>query len=454
MNLLEKFKKNLLVDKTLLAITILLMLLSLVTVFSSTALTNDVIKGTADRWHNFMEQLSMICFCAVIIVGGITVLMKVEKASWGDKFLKWVSGASLIVAIVMSLMLGLGIGVDPRLADRALKIFGMQVNVAEVLKFALIFALIGLGQKYKKEDTPLFDYLIERYEWCSFLEKRIWQRFILLYAPALLCIGCVLHGGFSSALFLAVMSYIVFSFSIEKGPRRTLLAFGLSGVILLIGGVSLMPYSVLEGHGRMPTVKARVMYYINGNADINRFEKGSAAYNDMVEYVRQIEGAKKAIHEGGVFGVGAGQSKQKYKVAAMHNDFLFSFICEEYGIFGGAFIILIFLVISMRCKFLSKYLKDPFEKVTLMIFGFLITLQAFMHIAVNLSVVPMTGQALPLLSSGNSALLAFSMIICVVLYLSGKALRLKNEKENAPAQAAVAVTEDTLEKITDDESDN
>lgn len=435
-----KLRKDLLFigDKTLWGLITLLFAFSLITVFSSTSLTEEVRSG-GSRFDLFLKQALYAGFAFVAMVMSLPILDYMQRHR-DHNVLMWLSRGMLWIAFITGFMLRFKILNDHRLPDRALNFGVLQYNVAEFFKFFLIFGLVGQIVRYRSGDTPWYYRLRE---WVLaksgnnpiaveiFKEGQCFaSRFVVLYAPLLVCIGCIVHGSFSSSAFLVIIAYFVFCFGIERKPRLQLLgAVVILGALLMVF-ISAASYSTLNKlGGRFETMKARVEYFVNPNFDINTFDKNTQTYEDMVEYIRQIEGAKVGIQRGGVLGVGVGLSKQKYKVAAYFNDFLFSFVCEEYGLWGGILTVLLFMIIAMRGRYLSQYLDDPFDRILLNIFVLVVVLQAYMHIAVNLGVVPMTGQALPLLSSGNSALFTFTGIFAITIYLSHKALVAKERKE-------------------------
>ena len=112
-----------------------------------------------------------------------------------------------------------------------------------------------------------------------------------------------------------------------------------------------------------------------------------------------------AIGSGGFFGVGLGNSRQKYGyVPEPQNDFVFTIICEELGFFGAAVIMILFVLLIIRGFKIAA--RAPDKYTSLLVFGltFKIALQTAMNIAVVTNSMPNTGISLPFFSSGGTAL--------------------------------------------------
>lgn len=135
----------------------------------------------------------------------------------------------------------------------------------------------------------------------------------------------------------------------------------------------------------------------------------------------QIKQALKAVQDGGFFGKGPGNGVVKYNLPDANCDYIFSAICEEFGIFIGILIVLSYLTIFIRCIQIGQNLKSNFEAKLIISLGFLITFQAFVNIGVNLKILPSKGMALPMISYGGSSAIANAILIGIILSISCKA---------------------------------
>ena len=146
--------------------------------------------------------------------------------------------------------------------------------------------------------------------------------------------------------------------------------------------------------------------------------------------------AKIAIHEGRVVGKGPGRSTQRYVVPIMFEDYMYSFIVEEYGLLGGLLVIILYLSLLARGSIIVRNCDNHFAKTAVAGLVLLITCQAMMHIAINCDMGPLTGQTLPMISHGNSSFLMFSLAFGIILSISKMAKR-KIAREAAKAEPLV-----------------
>lgn len=127
-----------------------------------------------------------------------------------------------------------------------------------------------------------------------------------------------------------------------------------------------------------------------------------------------------AIGSGGVLGTGLGQGYPKY-IPAVHTDFIFSAICEEMGLMGGAGVIILFMIFVYRGIKISLNTKDDFEALAASGLTALLGLQAFIIIAGVTKMLPLTGVTLPYMSYGGSSLVANFILLGLLLNISHEA---------------------------------
>ena len=194
-------------------------------------------------------------------------------------------------------------------------------------------------------------------------------------------------------------------------------------------------YKVSDGKlmGRIGTGISRVFDKEDYEAIVMKSRSGSVDYYRALDEIRQPYSAKIAVHQGGFIGKGPGQSTQRYVVPDISEDYMFSFIIEEYGILGGIVIIILYLSLLARSAIIVRNCgKDLYAKLAVAGLALLISGQAFLHICVNVDIGPMTGQTLPLVSHGASAFLCFCIAFGVILSISKIASkRIDKEIRNA-----------------------
>ncbi|MDY6320718.1 MAG: FtsW/RodA/SpoVE family cell cycle protein, partial [Bacteroidales bacterium] len=181
---------------------------------------------------------------------------------------------------------------------------------------------------------------------------------------------------------------------------------------------------------------------IKGNDREDTFEilrtepRGSDKFQEALDESMQPVSAKLAIHQGGLIGKGPGRSTQRYVTPIMFEDYMFSFIVEEYGLLGGIFVIILYVSLMARGSIIVKNCDNQFAKTCVAGLVFLISVQAMLHIMVNCDLGPHTGQTLPMISHGNSSFLMFSIAFGIILSISRMAKR-KIDKESAKAAPLV-----------------
>lgn len=122
---------------------------------------------------------------------------------------------------------------------------------------------------------------------------------------------------------------------------------------------------------------------------------------------------------GGIFGVGLGQSKQKYLyIPEPHNDFIFAVLAEELGFVGCIFVIVLFGIFIWRGILSAIKAPDTFGSLLAIGITSLVGMQAMMNIAVVTSSMPNTGISLPFLSYGGTALVILLCSMGVLLNIS------------------------------------
>lgn len=147
----------------------------------------------------------------------------------------------------------------------------------------------------------------------------------------------------------------------------------------------------------------------------------------------QVEKAKMAIATGGVIGKGAGKSVQKNFLPQSSSDFIFAIIVEEWGLAGGLLIIFLYAILLFRFWVVAKRARTVFSTLLTLGVGFPIIIQALVNMMVATNLLPVTGQTLPLLSSGGTSIWMTCVAIGIVLSVS-----VANQEG------------DQLEKITDE----
>ncbi len=133
-----------------------------------------------------------------------------------------------------------------------------------------------------------------------------------------------------------------------------------------------------------------------------------------------------AIGSGGLFGVGFGKSVMKRcYVSEPANDMIFAIICEEVGLVGALFVLLLFALFSLRCLYIASRLNSTYERLVTLGVCYQITVQALLNVAVVTNTIPNTGISLPFFSYGGSSLIMTFFEVGMLLSFSRGAVAIK-----------------------------
>lgn len=164
----------------------------------------------------------------------------------------------------------------------------------------------------------------------------------------------------------------------------------------------------------------------------------------------QIQQAKIAIATGGVFGKGPGKSEQRNFLPHPYSDFIYSIIIEEYGLVGGAVILLVYLLFLFRSIRIFKKCPYAFGAFLAVALSFTLVIQALVNMAVNVNIFPTTGVTLPLISMGGSSLLFTCVAIGIILSVA-RNVEIQEGKIALAAQQNEDVANDSIKKGGEDE---
>ena len=223
--------------------------------------------------------------------------------------------------------------------------------------------------------------------------------FYFLYLPVVIVTMLIFPSNFSTAAILFLM--VLVQLFIGGLPSKYLLYLsGFIFVMILIFFLSTKAFPELIPN-RIDTWVSRIENF--------KSDKGDGNY--------QIERAKTAIASGGIYGQGAGKSVMKNFLPQSSSDFIYAIIVEEYGLIGGVLLILLYLLLLFRLVVIIHKTSSLFGRLLVVGLGISIVFQAFINIGVNLKIFPVTGQTLPLVSSGGTSawmtFIALGMILSV-----------------------------------------
>jgi len=419
-------------DKVILIIALLLMLISVISVFSSTPLL--ALETGVDRIGIMMDQLKVVGI-GVLLILALYIFGRSGVYRFVGKYCFLLSFVMLVI-LAFNLNLGFVQAGEINGARRIIKVFGKQLHVYEFVKVFMVLYLAWALDAYKRGEFKMTKRLASLFPKLSWLNRPLAEKMVYIYIPTLLTIGLVATGSNSSALFLAIV--LVLIILIGGVNFKEMAVFGLAMValagLLLIGHKT----GVLKNN-RIDTAIARITNDDDATMQVLLDARpGSAEYEAARDELRQPVGALLAIKEGGIFGKGIGNSTQKYAVPVIFGDYMFSFIIEETGFIGAIIIILLYFSLLARGSLVARDCDDYFDKIVVAGLAILVTGQAFMHMMVNVHfpLVPQTGQTLPLVSHGATSFLVFSIVFGILLSISRQSY-LKMRKREAEAMSIV-----------------
>jgi len=232
-----------------------------------------------------------------------------------------------------------------------------------------------------------------------------------LWVPVFFVLILILPANFSTAAILFVLVTILVY--IGGYPFKYL------GIILGMGVVFLVFFVLVAKAfpdimpNRIDTWMSRIENFANG-------EDTEADY--------QIEKAKIAIATGNIHGLGPGKSIQKNFLPQSSSDFIFAIIIEEYGLIGGISLLLLYAWLLFRIVIVSQKSDTVFGKLLVLGVGIPIVFQALINMAVAVELFPVTGQTLPLISSGGTSIWMTCLALGIILSVSSKREEIKDQE--------------------------
>ncbi|MBU2951239.1 FtsW/RodA/SpoVE family cell cycle protein [Tamlana agarivorans] len=232
-----------------------------------------------------------------------------------------------------------------------------------------------------------------------------------LWAPVFLVLILILPANFSTtAIMFAMVVMLVF---LGGYPLRYL-------VVIIGSGVLALTLFILVAKAFPDAMPNRVDTWMG------RIESFSNPEDTEADY--QIEKAKIAIASGEIWGVGPGKSSQKNFLPQSSSDFIFAIIIEEYGLIGGFFVMFLYLWLLFRIVIVAQKSESVFGKLVVLGVGLPIVFQAIINMAVAVELFPVTGQTLPLLSSGGTSIWMTCLAIGIILSVSAKREEIKGKE--------------------------
>ncbi|WP_027137180.1 FtsW/RodA/SpoVE family cell cycle protein [Gaetbulibacter saemankumensis] len=393
--------KNIKGDRLIWAIAALLAILSFLPVYSASS--NLAYKGGSANTFGFFIKHFMHLFL------GFAIMYGVHKIPY-----RYFKGLSLfmmpVVLVLLVITMLQGTTIDGANASRWIQIpiVGMSFQTSTFAYVVLMVYVSRYMSKIKDEVITFKDSILP------------------LWLPVFLVLVLILPANFSTT---AIMFLMVLMLVFLGGyPIRYL--------VLIVGsGVLMLGMFVLVAKAFPDAMPNRVDTWISRVENFANPEDTAADY--------QIEKAKIAIATGGIQGVGPGKSIQKNFLPQSSSDFIFAIIIEEYGLIGGLFIMILYMWLLFRIVIVSQKSDTVFGKLLVLGVGLPIVFQALINMAVAVELFPVTGQTLPLISSGGTSIWMTCMAVGIILSVSAKREELK-EQEETEEESPLEILSETI----------
>lgn len=365
-------------DKTIWAIVFLLALISFLPVYSaSTNLVYVIGKGTT---------IGYLFKHFVHVMFGFLIVFFIHKMPY--HYFKALSIFAIpLVILLLAYTLFKGTLIDGANASRWIQIpfIGIGFQTSTLAFIVLMIYVARYLSKVSDKEYSFKDSLFE------------------LWTPVFVILALVLPANFSTtALIFAMVCMLVF---IGHYPMRYLgfvVGVGIVGLLLFVFVAKAFPDAMPN---RVDTWMSRIDSFFDDQPNEDDY---------------QIEKAKIAIASGKLYGLGPGKSVQKNFLPQSSSDFIFAIIVEEYGLIGAGGILFLYLLLFVRFVIDAQKASTLFGKLLIVGLGFPIIFQALINMGVAVELLPVTGQPLPLISSGGTSIWMTCIAIGIILSVTKK----------------------------------
>ena len=377
----KRLQKYLGGDRVIWIVVLILSIYSLLSVYSSSGILVFRNPGTSPT--HFIAKHT------IFLIAGLIMIYIIHRIPY--KYFSKLSQIFLIIAIPL-LVVTLIFGEDINRASRWLEIplIGMSFQPSDFAKLALI---MYVARVLSQEQENIQDF---------------YRAFLPIIIPVgVVCLLIMPENLSTSLILFATCVILMFTGRIRT---RYLVVLFLAGTLILGSYVTIV--ILTEKEGRVGTWENRVKSF---------FDKDTENY--------QVEQAKIAIASGGLFGKFPGNSTQRNFLPHPYSDFIYAVIIEEYGLLlGGIPILLLYLILLYRAGVMLRKSTRAFPAFLAVGLTVGLVLQAMIHMAVAVNLLPVTGQPLPMISMGGTSMMFTCISLGMILSVS-KGLNEQGENE-------------------------
>jgi len=387
---MQEFIKNIRGDRSIWAVVALLALFSFMPVYSASS-NLAYLYGDGNTLQFLIKHLAHLSL-------GFVILFGVHRIPY--HYFKGLSMIALpIMMILLVLTLAQGTTIEGANAARWIKVpvVGVTFQTSALASVILLVYVARYMARIKDQEITF--------------KQTLWP----LWTPVFTVIGLILPANLSTALLIFVMVLmLVFVAGHPLKYIASVLGIGLLSLTLFILTAKAFPGLFPN---RVDTWTSRIESFMTNEVDAK-------------EKDYQITQANIAIATGGLMGLGPGKSIQKNFLPQSSSDFIYAIIIEEFGLFGGLSLLFFYLFLLFRLVVLAYKTPDYFGRLLVVGAGVPLLFQAFINMGVAVSLFPVTGQTLPLISSGGTSIWTTCVALGVILSVSAHRKDQMQTKEN------------------------
>jgi cell division protein FtsW len=373
-------------------------------VFSASSNLAYIGHGTGNTLGYLLKHLAHICI-------GFLIIYWIHKVPY-----HYFKGISIIALPIVWVLLGYtlikGTVIAGANASRWIQVPFIGITFQTSTLATIVLLIFVARYLSKKRDTAIT------------FKSSLWE----LWLPVFITLMFILPANFStSALIFSMVLMLAF---VGKYPLKYI------GIVVGVGIIGLTFFILLAKAfpdafpNRVDTWISRVENYVSDKPDEDDY---------------QIEKAKIAIASGGLQGLGPGKSVQKNFLPQSSSDFIYAIIVEEYGLIGGLIVLGLYLLLFFRFIVAAHKANTVFGKLVVVGLGFPMIFQALINMGVAVELLPVTGQTLPLISSGGSSIWMTCIALGIIISVT------KKEEEIAQEKAEKEKRDEILQRMIDEQ---
>lgn len=378
-------------DKVIWVVFIILCVISVVEIFSA---TSTIVYRQQNIWGPILRH-------AMFLIGGVGVILLIHNIPYRYFSLL----IFVLIGAIILLILTPFIGVSVNGADRWISFMGFTIQPSELAKISLMGTIAFLLSKQNGENDGLL------FRW-------------MIGLMVVVCAIIAMDNLSTAVLLFGICFMLMFIGNVKIIRLLKVAGSGIAAVLLIVLLINVIPENWTESGplNRFGTWKNRLSNFTEHK------ELSEEDYFTITDENYQVAHAKIAIANGGVFGVFPGNSTERDFLPQAYSDFIYAIIIEEMGIVGGLLVLLLYVIILIRAGIIAKKTEKLFPKYLVLGSALMLSIQAFVNMAVAVNLIPVTGQPLPLISRGGTS----TLITCAYfgLILSADRFGIGKKKKN------------------------